>query len=181
MSRSTDPVRRARARGAAMIEAVIVLSTMLVFLGLIMWTRNSYGMKLDMQQSTRSSSLYYAAHGCKGDRGAASSDEGGTVLDSSDEASNVAKKAKIPAAAAASRVYNTARAKLSGKSSFMAVWDASGGKGLDLKKQALSRTVTAESKVTCNELSFGGGWQDWLSVGLGFITGNLSGAGGFFK
>src|SRR5262245_60829309 len=104
--------RRARARGAAMVEAVIVLSTMLVFLGLIVWTRNSYAMKMDLQQDTRATSLYYASHACKGEKGSASSERSGTVQDSSPEAEAAAKKSGVAGAAAvASRVYSTAQAK----------------------------------------------------------------------
>ena len=40
-----------------MIEAVIVISTMVVFMGLIVFTRKAYGMTLDLQQQTRSNTL----------------------------------------------------------------------------------------------------------------------------
>jgi hypothetical protein len=162
-----------------MIEAVIVLSTMLVFMGLIMWTRNSYAMKLDMQQGTRSNALYYASHGCSG---GGASERGGTVQDSSPEAESAAKKSNVAGSAAASRIYNTAIAKMSGKADWRTVWDANAGKGsLDLKKQGLSRTIEANSKVTCNEPAYDGGWKDWFQFGAQYLSGGMSGAGGLFK
>lgn len=175
--------RRKRTRGAAMIEAVIVLSTLLVFLGLIVWTRNSYGMKLDMQQSTRSSSLYYASHGCTGDKGGSTSEASGTVPDSSPEAENVAKKSAISGSAVASRVYNTASAKLAGKSTWAAVWDSNAGSGraMEPKKQGLSRPVEGSSKVTCNEPEYDGGFNDFIDFATRFVGGGMNTVGGLFK
>ncbi len=176
-------VRRRRARGAAMVEAVIVLSTMLVFLGTIVWTRNSYATKLDMQQGTRSSSLYYASHGCSGKSEAnASMERSGTVPDSSPQAENAAKKSNAPGAVVASRALNTALAKATGQSSFQAVWDANGGQGgINLAKQALSRRIEASSKVTCNEQAFPSKWQDWFQFGVQFITGGIGKSGSLFQ
>ena len=165
-----------------MIEGVIVMTTMVVFLGLIVWTRNSYAMKLDLQQSTRSSSLYYAAHGCSGDKGGATSEQTGTVPDGSPEAENVAKKSDISGNAVASRSLNTAAAKLSGKSSWATVWDANAGKGeIDLKKQGLNRTIDASSKVTCNEPAYDNSWKDWFTFGTRFVSGGINTAGSLFK
>ena len=90
--RAARHARRARSRGAAMVEGVIVISTMLVFLGAIVYTRKSYGMKLDLQQQTRSNVLYYASHGCTGSGG--SSNAGGSVTTGSPEAESAAGKAK---------------------------------------------------------------------------------------
>ena len=69
-----------RVRGAAMVESVIVISTLLVFMGLIVFMRKSYGAKLDIQQTTRANVLYYASHGCTGDRGQASLGTGSDPL-----------------------------------------------------------------------------------------------------
>jgi Flp pilus assembly protein TadG len=172
--------RRAKARGAAMVEAVIVMSVMLMFMGLIVWTRNSYAMKMDLQQETRSSSLYYASHACTGDKNAASSERTGTVQDSSPEAETAAKKTNLAGAiAVASRAYNTARTVASGTSSFQAIWDAAGG--VNVRRQGLSRKVESSSKVTCNEPRFDGGFKDWIQFGISYLGGGLGAAGSLFK
>jgi hypothetical protein len=166
-----------------MIEGLVVMSTMLVFVGLIVWTRNSYAMKMDLQQETRASSLYYASHGCSGDKGSSSSERSGTVQDSSPEAENAAKKTNLSGAVAvASRVYNTARSKATGTSALAAIWDAAGGKGaLNLKKQGLKRSIESDSKVTCNEPEFDGGWKDWFQFGISYLSGGLNTVGSLFK
>ena len=64
-----DKYRRRRSRrGAAMVEASFVVGVLVVFWGLMQWTRQSYSDKLDQMGTTRSNSSYYAAHDCeKGD------------------------------------------------------------------------------------------------------------------
>ena len=49
--------RRRGQRGAAMVEAAVVIPVMLVFLGLTMWVHNSYDEKLASQTSTRAQVL----------------------------------------------------------------------------------------------------------------------------
>lgn len=66
--RTTNHRRERRSeRGAALVEAAVVIPVMLVFLGCIMFTHKSYQTKLDRQTNARSSALYYASHACKGD------------------------------------------------------------------------------------------------------------------
>lgn len=60
-------LNRRKERGAALVEAALVIPVMVVFIGLIMFTHNSYDQKMDKQLGTRSGSLYYASHACKGD------------------------------------------------------------------------------------------------------------------
>ena len=59
--------KRRKQRGAALVEAALVIPVMLVFLGLIMFTQRSYDVKIDKQLGTRAGTLYYASHACKGD------------------------------------------------------------------------------------------------------------------
>lgn len=174
--------RRARARGAAMLEGIIVITTMLVFLGLIVWTRKSYGMKLDLQQSTRSSVLYYASHGCTGN---GSFEVGGSAPSGSPEAEAVAGKANVPNRTAASRTWNTANATNHGSSSWQAVWDVNAkdgaGGAIDLQKQTLTREITAASKVTCNEKKYANAWTAWFEFGVDFAARGLGGVGDLFR
>jgi hypothetical protein len=175
--------RRIGARGAAMIEGVIVVTTMLVFMGLIVWTRKSYGMKLDLQQQTRSNVLYYASHGCTGAN--ASDAPSGTVDGSGSEAENAAQKSNVPNKAAASRTFNTASASANDTSSWQTVWDvnATGGQGssINLQKQSLSRPISAASKVTCNEKKYDNQWLAWFQFGVDFVSRGFGGVGDLFK
>ncbi|HVJ94735.1 MAG TPA: hypothetical protein VM580_33340 [Labilithrix sp.] len=170
--------KRVGARGAAMIEAVIVVSTMLVFLGLIVWTRNSYGMKLDLQQTTRSNVLFYASHGCEGAGG--SSQVGGTVDASGEDALKAAQKTDLPDKAAANRSFNTASASASGVSSWQAIWNG-GGNAMNLQKHGLSRTINATSKVVCNEKTYSSPWTAWFQFGIDFVNRGIGGARDLFR
>ena len=164
-----------------MIEAIVVITTMLVFLGLIVWTRKSYGMKLDLQQTTRSNTLYFASHGCTG--GGASAGGGGSGPTSS-EAEKIAGKANVPNSAAASRTWNTANATASGSSSWQAVWDtnANGQAGsIHLQKGGLSRPISAASKVTCNEKKYDNQWMAWFQFGVDFVARGMGGVGDLFR
>lgn len=176
--------RHAGSRGAAMIEGVIVVTTMLVFLGLIVWTRQAYGMKLDLQQQTRSNVLYYASHGCTGAGG--HSQIGGTVNNEEAAATEkIADKAKLPEASAASRTFNTASSSANSTSNWQTVWDknAEGGQdsSINLQKQGLSRPVSAASKVTCNEKRYNSQWTAWFEFGVDWVGRGLGGVGDLFR
>ena len=58
-------MRRTKARGAAMVEAIVIMCTMLVFLGMNTWAYRAYGGKIDQMNSTRRDALYYASHNCE--------------------------------------------------------------------------------------------------------------------
>jgi hypothetical protein len=58
-------MNRAKQRGAAMIEAIVIMCTMLVFLGMNTWAFRAYGGKIDQMASTRRDALYYASHNCE--------------------------------------------------------------------------------------------------------------------
>ena len=52
-------------RGAAMVEGIVVMTTMLVMLGMNMFAYRAYGGKVDQMTSTRRDVLYYASHACE--------------------------------------------------------------------------------------------------------------------
>lgn len=57
--------QRSRQRGAALVEAAVVLPVMCAMLGLTMMMFQAYGTKLDSNQHSRSQVLDYASHWCK--------------------------------------------------------------------------------------------------------------------
>jgi hypothetical protein len=57
--------RRSGSRGAAMVEAIVVMGVMLVFLGMNVWAFQAYGGKIDQMSSTRRDALFYASHSCE--------------------------------------------------------------------------------------------------------------------
>jgi hypothetical protein len=48
-----------------MVEAIVIMCTMLVFLGMNMFAVKAYGGKLDQVTSVRRDVMYYATHNCK--------------------------------------------------------------------------------------------------------------------
>ena len=61
----TRPITRTRQRGAALVEAAVVLPVMVAMLGLTMMMYQAYATKLDSNQHIRSEVLDYASHNCK--------------------------------------------------------------------------------------------------------------------
>ena len=98
-----------------MIEGVIAISTMLIFLGLIMWTRQAYGMKLDMQQRTRSDTLYFASHACEDTGGGIGQSGGGGTIPGDNPAAGAAGKSGLPDAAAVNRSWNSAAGSINSR------------------------------------------------------------------
>jgi hypothetical protein len=165
-----------------MIEGVIVISTMLVFMGLIVYMRKAYGMKLDLQQTTRSNVLYYASHGCTGSQGNTTEATGSSS--GSREVENVAKKSNVPSKAVASRKWNTASATAGGTASWQTVWDTNaqkGGGAINLQKQKLGRSITAASTVTCNEKKYDSQWTAWYQFAADFASRGFGGVGDLFR
>lgn len=159
-----------------MIEGVIVVATMLVFMGMITYTRQSYGKKLDIQTQTRANTLYFASHGCEGAGNGASASGGGAVP-GDNPAQGPANKSDVPNKAAASRNLNTASASANDNVSFQAVW-GNGPSGLS--KHTGGRSISAASKVTCNEKMYENQWLAWAQFGMDFAS-KLGGAGDLFN
>lgn len=156
-----------------MVEGIVVISTMLIFMGLIVWTRQAYGMKLDLQQRTRSDTLYYASHGCENSGGGVGqTGGGGTVPGGAGPAANAAGKTTLPDAAAVNRSFNSASGTLSGTASWQAVWDQNahgGNASISYGKLGLTSNVTAASAVTCNEKKYSSQLTAWFSFGVDFL------------
>ncbi len=84
--------RRVARRGAALVEAAVVMPVIVTFLGMMMWFHNLHVTEQDTAVKARNEALEYASHAC-GKRGASAdgsvrdavgSDDGGKILDSGD-------------------------------------------------------------------------------------------------
>jgi hypothetical protein len=146
-SRGKELRSKHRQRGAALVEAALVLPTLAIFLGLILYEYRSYREKMISQQTTRTNVLYFASHAC---------DEQATVA--AGGLSNVA---------ATSAAYALDTAPVSGADKVLN-GNPPGGGGLRSKTQrtfneaqstvtrqasggGLTRKVTSTSRVYCNE------------------------------
>jgi hypothetical protein len=160
-----------------MVEGIVVMTTMLVFLGMNIWAENVYGGKLDQANSTRRDVLYYESHGCEeanatdddtytqrtlsGISGAAKSGENLNVPPPDQTRDRVGgnfdgSRAGEGINGAVSRSWNT----------------ASGGKGpqnvsgsalvgensILVKKKALSVNLGTNSFSACNEKTYNNQW-----------------------
>lgn len=157
-----------------MAEAVVVITTMLVFLGLIVWVRQAYGMKLDLQQQTRADTFYYASSGCRDKGGGdATSGVGGAVpVDAP-----IGKVQSMSPESEIERSWNSARGQANDTANWQAVWDrnANGGTApIRLAKGGLTSNVGAETALTCNEPEYRSQITAWFRFGLDFAR---SGAG----
>ena len=59
--------RRARSRGASLVEAVAVIPVLLLFMVGMMYMHNLYSQKMKAQFAARSHTMAYALGGCAGD------------------------------------------------------------------------------------------------------------------
>ena len=150
-------LNRRRERGAALVEAAVVIPVMLVFIGLIMFTHKSYATKMDKQLGTRADTLYYASHACKGAAPASvststSSDDGTIPGSKADQgASRVGGSNSPGASAAVNRNGNLAKSQ-------PADTTVSGTAVQDRQTVNLTRQISAASEVACNEEVFASKW-----------------------
>jgi hypothetical protein len=149
-----------------MAEAIVVISVMIGFLGLIVWTRNAYGMKLDVQQGTRSSVLYSASHGCEAEGGG---NEEGPV----GEAPNGARQAPNAGAAETTTKWNSVQASNNASVDWASIQDnnaAYGGGGrISYGRRPLHANVKAFSYCTCNEKKYDNQLTAWAKFGFNLI------------
>ena len=162
---------RARSRGAALVEAAVVIPVMLVFLGLIMFTYRSYAMKMDQQTTLRASVLSYASHDCEGgmqDMGDITAEDpsgGGAASTSPLERPAGNLKMKETGIGAFTPTVNRA----TGRKSAI----AQGSAANDRKLVTFSRPVTTMSTVACNQKAYKNGFWGLLQA-----AGDFAAAGG---
>jgi Flp pilus assembly protein TadG len=149
-------IRRRRQRGAAIVEAALVMPVMAVFLGLIAFTHHSYAAKIDKQAATRSGTLFYASHACTGDmpadvtKMAVDNDVGADSKADADSA-KLGGSNSPGATSAVSRDGNWAK-------STPPATNVTGLAASDHGLITLNRKISAGSEVACNEPVFTSKW-----------------------
>lgn len=167
--------KRSRTRGAALVEASVVIPTLLVFLGLIVYVHKSYDSKMNKQMGTRASVLYYASHGCEG----AAPESTVPIVDAPNPNDDPASQGK--ADKAAGKLDANSRAGLDRRMNLVRAQPADTDLSpthivRDGQSHFLSRKIKAASEVACNEKRYD---SSWTSV-FQFIGGYARSGGGLF-
>ncbi|WP_394829560.1 TadE/TadG family type IV pilus assembly protein [Pendulispora albinea] len=128
---------KTRQRGAAMVEAALVLPVMVSFLGFMYWFHDIGRAKMEAMQQVRGSVLTYASHGCSGQSGSDGSADGALSSSSrgqgAKDASGVSSKLNM--------VFNAHEEDARGVQA----------KGINKSAGSLRDTKTHHSACMCNE------------------------------
>lgn len=158
--------RRLR-RGAALVEAAIVIPCMLLFLGLTMFTYKSYSTKIDRQTATRAGAMYYAQHTCERTSPALGDIAAGTEGQSSgvQDPSSVDGAGAVSGAATQglSKDWQLARAR---PGDTTVTGSAINGNSV----LSLQRKIHAESTVACNEKVYKNDFTAVFEFAVSFAT-----------
>ena len=174
---------RRQQRGAALVEAAVVIPVMLVFLGLTMFVHNAYDEKLAAQTSTRAQVLYYGSHNCEEEApaevatqlgtksgGASAGKEGGSSDPGGGNAGGPeAGHLSGNVQAGLSKTYNVVKSHRDGTVDGSAVQDR--------EKVVFSAPVQANSEAPCNEKRYDNSWTAVFK----FIPGFLMSGGGISR
>lgn len=189
MNTKRNIVRRFRNRsgnrGAAMAEGIIVIATMLVFLGTTVFASRAYGGKVDQMTETRKDALFYASHHC--DKQAPQSQNTGGVPGTANGAGNgntgdldaVSGRLQggLPQTSATSRDWNMSQSSRSGTQTAQASINTS-PTGLNLQRILLTSNISTTSYVGCNEQRYDNNWTALFEFGWDFLKSGAGVAGG---
>ncbi|MBX3189246.1 MAG: pilus assembly protein [Labilithrix sp.] len=165
-------------RGAALVEAAVVIPVMLVFLGCIMFAHRSYDVKLDKQMGTRAGILYYGSHNCEGnvpngivpnlrnDEADPGVGEGGDKARQG--GGKIGGNEGTATQAGLNRSWNLAKAQPQDTPVF-------GSAVEDRRRVPLNRSIHAESEVACNEKAY----ESKITAVIQFIGSFAKSGGGF--
>lgn len=174
--------RRKGQRGAALVEAAVVIPVMLVFLGLTMWVHNAYDEKLASQTSARAQVLWYGSHNCEEEApenvatqlgtkssGGGGKESGEASAGGGGEGQNEAGKLSGNVQAGLSKTYNVVKSHRDGNVAGTAVQDRT--------KVSFSTPVQGNSEAPCNEKRYDNSWTAVFK----FIPGFLMSGGGISR
>jgi Flp pilus assembly protein TadG len=148
---------KSRSRGAALVEAALVIPVMLVFVGLIMFTHHSYSEKIGRQMTTRAGVLSYASHNCEGNPPSSIGTSSQNEDTGGDPSTAGSVGAKTGTGAGLSRSWNIAKASPPDTT-------VNGSAISDRTTVYFSRPIHAEAEVQCNEKAYDSGFEGVFSV-----------------
>jgi hypothetical protein len=169
-------------RGAALVEASIVIGVLVVFLGCMVFVKDSYKGKIQQQHDTRLNAFGYAAHNCEGGGDASKDPSNSSIITSTDPATNKVVS-QGPGGSATQGIsdktsntlalsHATKTDKIQGRAHGYATQGASlsNGTGTDA---VLTRQIRSDSYMFCNEhpydadpISFGSFFFKFFKSGL---------------
>lgn len=146
--------RKHRSRGAAMVEAAVVLPMLCMFLGIMTFARAQYSAQLYTMADARQKTWDNASHGC------VSGGEEGTSLDVPDPPGNTTQKVINPGPSQAAKeegIVKIVRKTSAGATATTSLGQYSGGAG-------------STSYVFCNEENYGEGAIGMLTGFVNFVS-----------
>jgi hypothetical protein len=176
LSRTTTSIRsRRHKRGAAMVEGIVVMGTMLVFFGMNLWAYKAYGGKIDMMSSTRRDALYFASQTCEKSNNSDPDSYTDSQLRgnaSSGGQSSLSFRGLIEAIAGGGGnfdVFSTARSEKAPVDVTGRAITRNGAQGTTVT--GLTARVGSKSAVGCNEKNYGDGILALLRLGRDVVMG----------
>jgi hypothetical protein len=136
-----------------MVEAGIVAPVMALFLGLMIYTFNSYDTKMSAQQDTRRAVWSYASHSCR--------TNGGGIV-SANPASWPQDDNPDPGGYATQKNDRGAQAAISRSKAFANATVRATARG-PFAWQTFTRRVNNDSHCMCDEIPYEGGFQAMLT------------------
>jgi hypothetical protein len=172
MGRAMMKGRKSAKRGAAMVEAIVIMGTMLVFLGMNTWAFKAYGGKIDQMNSTRRDALYWASHSCE--KGLGNDPDKYTVADLRGNNASGGSSMNLMGIIDAIRgkgfdFFGTGRSTKGPIAVAGTALTKVGANGA--VKSPLSANLKTASAVGCNEKPLGEGIMALLNMGWQFVKG----------
>jgi len=150
--------RRARQRGAALVEAALVMPVICTFLGFMVWFHSIYKTKQEVALKARSDALTYASHACGGAPPPADNSSSGSI--NGKAANGAANVGGVKSSM--STHFNTTHASADGTA-----------RGKGGTTGTWSRPIHYEASLMCNERQAPSGLGGMVSFAIGlFRSGN---------
>jgi hypothetical protein len=147
--------RVGRLRGAAAVEAAVVLPVLVVFMGLMTFVKTAYDKKIIMQNTSRVTTASYGVHACDG---TTPEPTGNTGLDTGRSAGAADKAGDANAKSATSTSMFSAHKTMNDQANY----------------RSYSTKVKAESWMMCNEPKNKGGFGGFFDYAKSLFGGNNS-------
>jgi hypothetical protein len=156
-----------------MVEAIVVMGTMLVFFGMNMWAYKVYGGKIDTMNSTRRDALYFASQTCENQNGSDPDKYTDSALAgtrASGGQSSLSFTGLIQAIAGGGGSFDVFATARSEKAPVAIDGRATTNVGaFTTRRTMLTARVGSKSAVGCNEKNYGDGVLALLRLGLSAI------------